>query len=753
MQANPRALRRQVRRNLLPVVLLSVLSIIGPSVQAQQFREGSAVPVGPLADLSRRAWELAGDGKVSEIWQQVKSVADEPNAPPALTALRQDIALHEQHSSERQLRLREDYESKLADVERQLNDDQIMKALASAVEAYGLTEAPADFLQKEQITQLIATAEKQAAEHEGKGEWLKALSLYRGLELLFERQDRYSEPLKRVAKHVGLLRLYAPEVLFELYKQEALERGDEAPEPWNFEEDHWNTQLEGIEPLMMAESLALGARQHVEGSNFEALLIGGIDSLLTMFQTKGLESAFASLADPLKTGPFVEYLQQTRAALVERKTPMSYTDASSIVRRLMDRNAATVNLPESVIVHELGDGAMGVLDDFSSIIWPHQKARFERTTRGEFSGVGIQISQVNGQLTVVTPLEDTPAHRAHIRSGDQIVSIDDKTTVGMDLDTAVDKITGVEGTVVTLGIKSPGDEKPRDVELVRESIKIVSVKGWERKDQVGGWNYYIDPALKLGYVRMTAFGPNTADELDAAVEQMQAEGGVNGLILDLRFNPGGRLDAAVEVADRFLDQGTIVSTTQKLLTGRPWSAEASAKYTYDNFPVIVLINQSSASASEIVAGALQDHNRALIVGENSFGKGSVQNLFRIGGERAYLKLTTQYYMVPSGRIIHRRPGKTEWGIAPDVTVKVPDRQVARAIQARMLLDVLRDPNDPDFDPKTLISQPKNNDQDEKPIEELPPIEKGEDILIHGLDPQLETALLLLKTRLLGDARG
>lgn len=737
---------------LIAALALATLAAPAPA-PAQTAPAAESVQPTSVADVSRRVWELASHGKVDDALETAKALVEKAD-DPAFAALRQDIHLHEQHARDRDAKAKADYDRKIAKIDEQLAANDLVKALASAVEAYGLTEDTRGLLTTPQVAQLIAAAEAQARQHETNHDWLKALSLYRGLELLHENQDRYTEPMKRVARHVALLRLYAPEVLFDLYKQEAAERGDEAPEPWNFEEDHWQTQLENIEPIMLSESLALGARQHVEGSSFEQLLIGGIDGLMIVFDTKGLEKTFPALTDADKVASFKDYLQQTRAAIAERATPMGYGEASAIVNRIMQRNAATVNLPEAVIVHELGDGAMSQLDDFSSVVWPHQKARFERTTRGEFSGVGIQISLVNRQLTVVTPLEDTPAHKAGIRSGDQIATIDGKSTVGMDLDTAVDKITGAEGTTVTLGIKSPNDEKPRNITLTRSSIKIVSVKGWERKQGTGGWEYLIDPALRIGYIRMTAFGPNTADELDAAVAQMEDTGGLNGLILDLRFNPGGRLDAAVAVADRFLDKGTIVSTTQKLLTGRPWAAEASHKHTYDNFPVIVLINKGSASASEIVAGALQDHNRGLIVGENSFGKGSVQNLFRIGGEQAYLKLTTQYYMVPSGRVIHRRPNAPEWGISPDVTVRMTDRQTADCIQARMVLDVLRDPNDPDFDPHALIVRDdEKKAADDEPQDKAPPVTKASDLLTRGMDSQLETALLLLKTRLLGEARG
>ncbi|MBI1368620.1 MAG: PDZ domain-containing protein [Planctomycetes bacterium] len=709
-----------------------------------------------LADVSKNAWDMASGGKLDDVWQQIKQLSEAaPASNPALVSLSKDIDLHEAHEQTRAQRTLAEYQKKVAKLHEQVDQKKLREALISAVQAYSLVDDPKTLMDDPKVQELIKLAEAEAAEHQKNSEWLKALSLYRGLELLFENSAKYTDQIKRVGAHVAMLRLYAPEVLFELYKKEAAENHEDAPEPWNFDEDRWEKKLKGITLSMLTEGLALGAHRHVEqDTSYEDLIIGGIDQLKVMFDTKGLEKTFPTLADAGKVSAFVDYLDTLRISLARREGPMGRAEASNILDRLVQRNVATVDLPQAVVVHELGDGAMNRLDEFSVYIWPYQVERFERTTKGKFSGVGIQITLVDRQLTVVTPLEDTPAFKARIKAGDQIVTIDGKSTVGMDLESAVDKITGPEDTQVTLGVKSPGDEKAREVTLTRSSIHIVTVKGWQRTPS-GGWDYYIDPALKIGYVRMTQFGPDTADELDAAVQQMVGDKGLNGLIFDLRFDPGGRLDAAVAVANRFLTKGVIVSTTQQLLTGQPWSASADPLHTYADFPVIILVNKGSASAAEIVSGCLKDHKRALIVGQRSYGKGSVQNLFRLGDDQAYLKLTTQYYRLPNGEIIHRRPGADKWGIEPDVNVKMTDEQVADVLEARLVLDVLHDGDDKNFDPNAIINKPKPKEGEaveEKPQDKLPPIKTADEILTRGLDPQLETAVLLLKTRLLGEPR-
>jgi carboxyl-terminal processing protease len=353
---------------------------------------------------------------------------------------------------------------------------------------------------------------------------------------------------------------------------------------------------------------------------------------------------------------------------------------------------------------------------------------FNKSTQGEFSGVGIQIQlDDDGSLKVVSPLEDTPAYRSGVKAGDIITRINGKSAHGITINQAVKTITGVEGTNVTLTIRSQTKDGPleRDYVIRREKIKVASVKGWQHLPG-GGWEYFVDPDQKIGYLRITNFTKSTGEELSKAVEEMKNHD-AKAIIMDLRYNPGGLLTAATDVADKFLSEGTIVSTKTDPSRDSPVQAPLEAHRSDDdcNLPLVVLVNQYSASASEIVSGALKDWNRALIVGERTFGKGSVQMLFPLKDRSAYLKLTTSHYYLPGGRCIHREENSTTWGVDPDVTVEMTPEQMRAAIDARQELDILRDAGA--VAPAT--TQPNKD--------------------LMSVDPQLSAAVLLLRMQLNG----
>lgn len=290
-------------------------------------------------------------------------------------------------------------------------------------------------------------------------------------------------------------------------------------------------------------------------------------------------------------------------------------------------------------------GMMMSLDPYSSFLTPEMYSEMEVETTGKFGGLGIEITIKDGVLTIVAPIEDTPAYRAGLKAGDKIIKIDGEPTKDLTLTEAVRKLRGPKGTKVTLTIMREGNPKPFDITLVRDIIKIKSVT----KEDLG------DGFL---YIRIKNFQQDTSEEVEKAIgEYIARNGEIKGLILDLRNNPGGLLIEAVKVADLFITEGLIVYTQGRVSASNlTYSAHP---YGYTDFPMIVLVNGGSASASEIVAGALKDSGRAILMGEKTFGKGSVQTIYPLK-DGSGLRLTTALYYTPSGRKIQ------DEGLKPDI---------------------------------------------------------------------------------------
>ncbi|MEX2672741.1 MAG: S41 family peptidase [Phycisphaeraceae bacterium] len=325
-------------------------------------------------------------------------------------------------------------------------------------------------------------------------------------------------------------------------------------------------------------------------------------------------------------------------------------------------------------------------DPFTDYLAPEDLEQFDRQTRATFSGIGAEISAQDGQIMIVSPLEDSPAFEAGIMAGDIILEINGESTEGLSTQDAVQKITGPRGTEVTLKVRHPDGEEA-EITIVRQQIDVQTVRGF-RRDAENHWNYLLDPEAGVGYVRVSQFASPTTDALKEAVKQAQDQG-MKGLILDLRFNPGGLLDQAVAMSDMFLSEGTILSTRGRNSPHRAWEAEPGNGLT--DFPMIILVNEFSASASEIVAGALRDNNRATVLGTRSFGKGSVQQVMKLESGAGALKVTTAYYYLPSGRNLHRREGATEWGVDPNDGFYVPmsNDQIRKMTELRRDSDIIR----------------------------------------------------------------
>lgn len=333
---------------------------------------------------------------------------------------------------------------------------------------------------------------------------------------------------------------------------------------------------------------------------------------------------------------------QVMATDEDRYSPLKrFSQVLDLVERYYVQDVNRSEMIEGAI-----NGMLQQLDPHSSFMSQDAFREMQIDTSGEFTGIGIEISVVDGRLTVVSPIEDTPAFREGLKSGDHIMEIDGQSTQDISIMDAVKMIRGPRGTAVELLILSRDDTMPRKVTIVRDVIPVHTVKLFE-----------LEPEVLL--IRLTSFKETTMEDLREAFKK---NGGASytGLILDLRNNPGGLLNQAVAVADAFLSEGQIVYTEGKASQSE-MNFEASRTFLDKDTPMVVLINAGSASASEIVAGALQDHNRALILGERTFGKGSVQTIIPLA-DGSGIKLTTALYFTPSGRSIQAK------GIDPDILV-------------------------------------------------------------------------------------
>jgi carboxyl-terminal processing protease len=333
-----------------------------------------------------------------------------------------------------------------------------------------------------------------------------------------------------------------------------------------------------------------------------------------------------------------------------------FTDCLEIIKKNYVEDVKTEDLITGAI-----EGMLSSLDPHSAYLDPDMYRELQVETKGSFGGLGLEIAIKDGILTVIAPIEDTPAYRAGIKAGDKIVKINEESTKGLNLMECVKRLRGAKGTHVTITIFREGFTQTQEVSMVRDIIKIQSVK-------------YKTLEKGYGYLRISQFQEKTSADAAKALEALQKENpeGINGLILDLRNDPGGLLDQAVEVSDLFLDSGVIV-TIKGRNEEEKMAFNAHQEGTMPNWPMVVLVNQGSASASEIVAGALQDYGRAVIMGSKTFGKGSVQTIIPLD-DGSGIRLTTARYYTPKGRTIHEK------GIQPDISLPAIEKAPQKVVE-------------------------------------------------------------------------
>lgn len=363
----------------------------------------------------------------------------------------------------------------------------------------------------------------------------------------------------------------------------------------------------------------------------------------------------------------VALLLTVKASYARPASVMSQLEKLTDVQFLLEQNYVS-DIDNEKLVNAAINGMLEELDDpYTTYLTADQLDQFTESVQGTFVGIGAEVDIHNERLRIVSPLEDSPAWQAGVQPGDIVLEIEGEDTLGIDIIEAVKKLKGEKGTAVNIKVRHrSGDEA--GIRITRDEIKVRSVRGIRRLSD-NHFDFMLDDQNKIGYIRITQFGQRTSEELVEALTELKAQG-MQALIVDVRFNPGGLLDQAVEISDLFLPKGsTVVSFKGRKVEEKFFKASSDA--LIGDLPLVLLANGNSASASEILAGAIKDNDRGLVVGTRTFGKGSVQQLRPLGRDQGALKLTTAYYYIPSGEKIHRIEGAERWGVDPSPDAYVP----------------------------------------------------------------------------------
>ena len=381
----------------------------------------------------------------------------------------------------------------------------------------------------------------------------------------------------------------------------------------------------------------------------------------------------------------VAILVQLPLALAQRGSDYEWFDPIIVVRRyLLDKYVEQPD--EEAIQQSMIDAMIRTLDDpYTLYVPPAREAEFNKELRGTYIGIGAEVSVRSDYLTIITPLEDSPALEAGVRAGDLVLEIEGRSVYRQSIHECINLLLGEAGTPVTIRVRHL-DGTEESLTIVRQRIVTSTVKGVRRIGEE--WDHWLDRQRGIGYVRLTQFTNPSVENLKAALDELQAQG-LRGLVLDLRRNPGGELSVAIRIADLFLSGGVIVSVKGRNTRPQTWHARPEG--TLPPFPMVVLVNGESASASEIVAGALQENGRAKVLGTRTYGKGSVQEVHELPYHRGVLKLTAGHYYLSSGRNLARRSDSTEWGVDPDpgFVVSMSWDEYQDMLEARQQLEIIR----------------------------------------------------------------
>jgi carboxyl-terminal processing protease len=642
-------------------VLILVLAVVSPLSAEAAENVNNKLNVPSSRTLAKMVYTGQFEEASRELTTQPAVLVNQPT-DPMRDKLNRFCTLLDQRNEVRN----DVYQENVAESKKYSAKGDLEKALTSARKARFYADDPKTFGDQPWVKNLAAENKKLADNYLAKHEWLKAGNIYAELSTIYEGDKTYEKQTRNIAQRVRFEAMYKPK-------------------------SDWADQLEDIKIDVIPEVSVQVAHYYVEKPDFAKMVTQALENLDIATEVPKLSETFPTLGEKIKSDKFNAEIKKLEAQVKAESKDKNFSTREfwQAFVKLMVINDETCDLPRNMMIREFMDAAMGELDPFTNVIWPADLKEFDKHTMGRFSGVGIQISMENGKIKVVTPIPGSPAYRAGIVPGDLITTIDGESTESITVDQAVRKITGPKGTNVTLGILHPWNQKTRQVALTRDTIVIQTVKGY-KMDGENNWQYFIDPANKIAYVRITSFTDSTPQELTDALETITRQGG-RGLILDLRFNPGGTLKAAVETVDLFIDKGVIVSTRGRSV--EPWQKSASPSDTkFRDLPIIVLINNYSASAAEIVSGALKDYHRAWLIGERSFGKGSVQNVLPSSDDSYKLKITTAHYYLPSGKCIHRKPDSKEWGVDPNLKLELTPNEIKDVIDLQRDAEIVTQVN-------------------------------------------------------------
>jgi carboxyl-terminal processing protease len=672
--------------SLVFVLQLAILPAFSMSYSAQKAKSENTV----VSSEVKTAVEQICDGNFTQAGQIAKK-ADGSN--PAAEGVLAVVTDYDKLQKDIKQAREKSYQEQLEQLNKfknapETNEPNLLDVFPVIIKAHDFAnESQKDaVLNLPYVKETFDKAKKQAVEFEKQGDYLDALLYcYSWLAAIYEDDKTYTdkkEQLEDKAIIKGSLQDSPCESTLDRYEKitpDIFTRSLDMLEYGYVEPFRYSNMAEKVFRRLNYLAEVLSTSEYVPAGPNSVNSKDNKGAITFKYEKDGIPKFVAGLNSLNK-----EYLSDSSASI-------SKDQYIKLFKSVLSLNASTIKLPQQILIWHFGDASLNALDPHTTIIWPKQVEDFEKNMTNEFTGIGVEISKEDGQLKAVSLVPGAPAYYSGIDAGDIIEAVNGESTKEMTITCAVSKITGPAGTKVKLTVRRPDSDKSRDIEITRAKIVVPTTRGWSR-DENGNWLYFVDETNKIGYVRVTQFSAATASDLDKILTRLEGEG-LQALILDLRFNTGGYLQSAADITDLFVEKGVMVSTQPRV--GLPTWETAEKKGTHPNYPLVILINSSSASASEIVSGALSDKafKRATLVGEQSYGKGSVQTISDYPGNGAQLKYTMAYYHLPSGQRVSDRwakqkENKKDWGIMPNVKLVMNTDEMKKMLEIERDNDVL-----------------------------------------------------------------